>query len=335
MNNHCDNAREALIDLEDAIAKRKKIREALCCHLPFQDQCTEDKWAQLSARCWVYATPHPEEYLEQVESGPQAPPNLLKAQSKASVLVDRWFEHVRENGDYFEFSEDDLPKPEEKELLFEYITRLGEMNVAGDLTSKPKHRALHCFLHFLRQGHTDEEIAFLEQILPVKHDIHHGVIRRLIHPQERPLSVEIVGAILENLAQRGIRGRPNARQNCLEALILCWMCLGIAKLRLPAQIEDLHATPISGLHQSNHILKLHTLFGSQPITLTEHSYRCISEMVARSQASGSGMILQGKLSVLRRSFADVVHTVDPTGRLGKITSRSFLTLPHYAGRWRR
>lgn len=334
MSEYFNQARQALIELENAISRRKKTRETLCSYLPFQEECNEDQWDQLSARCWIYATPHPEEYLEQIGNIPWSSPHLC-SQLEASIALEHWIEHLSEIGDYFEFSPHALPNPDEQESLGRYIVRLEEMSTAGHLASKSDYRALHSFLHFLRQKYPDEKIAFLEQILPAKHSIYHGVIKRLITNQERPLSVEIAGAILKALVQRSIQGRPNARHNFAEALALCWMCLSIAKLRLPARLEDLHATPILSLKKQERMLELPTLFGRQPIELTEHFYHYISAICGLSRGSQTATILKGQLSALRRSFADVVQEVDPTGKLGKITFLSFLAPPHYAGRWRR
>lgn len=211
------------------------------------------------------------------------------------------------------------------------------MFAVGQLTTKRERRAFHCFLHYLRQENIDEEVAFLEQILPAKHDVHDGVIRRIISHQERPISIEVAGDILQNLAHKCAQGRPDARHNCAEALALCWMCLAVGRLRLPVRLADLQATMLSALRQIDGLpnLYLHTLFGWQAIKLPEHSNRFLIAMCELSRSEGAKTMLRGHFSVLRRSLEGAVREADPEGKLGKITFSTFLAPPHYAGQWRR
>lgn len=90
MNKYFEEARQVLIELDATIARKKELRERLCTRLPFGEQCSEDQWNQLNGRCWIYGTPHPEEYLEQRMAAPAVLPKMNYAESDALSVIAQW-----------------------------------------------------------------------------------------------------------------------------------------------------------------------------------------------------------------------------------------------------
>ena len=122
------------------------------------------------------------------------------AKSFAEKHYNSWSDYIREEGVYLDFNANDLPPPLKNEILNEYIVRLSQQVEAIGWGPKKQERATKAFLHYLRIKNKQAEIAFIEHIFPEKCDLRAAKIIRIIRPQVHPISKEIAGTIIRELA---------------------------------------------------------------------------------------------------------------------------------------
>jgi len=312
-------------------SRLQKITEELITDI---DQAKKNQWEKAEeALFWIHGTT---EIWEAFELEKWLFADLSLSETAKSPAIDKylaWEDHIRECGDYTDFTGDDLPKPQEKEILIDYIIRLSRMIESGGWGSKKQRFALKSFLHFLRKHNHQEEVAFIEHIFPKKMNLFHGKIIRKIHPQALSIPQEIAAAIIKELAIKCACGRQNARHHAGEALALIWLCLSSARIRLPRTLESVHWIEKGALVFNKEYPELlaPSFFGSHPVRIGERIARFLQEAANIPSKSNRNTILQTPLPDLRKSLNAAIRRCNLPAGLGEITFVSFLSSPHPYG----
>ncbi len=306
-------------------------------------------------RCWIYFTDH----IGKILAAPL--PTYCKktpaSQLLAIKLYTEWQSYIETSAEpeslyseYFcnsnEFPRYGLQPPKKKEILDEYLRRLGKEITLGKAPLHLKERCLRSFLDYLRNNLTSVEIAFLEHIFPAEMEIRESygydwgitkkgreqqkvprsLILRRVQPQEYPIPIKTAAAVLERLSDRIITGRPNSKQTSAEVLGLCWLCLTAARLRLPVEVKDLRCLSPTCLNRAKSdtlpTINLPTLFGELAVPISNYLWNFLATF------PGKNALFQATEPSLYRTLKSVIWTL-PSGMVeGKITFATFLASPH-------
>jgi len=240
-----------------------------------------------------------------------------------------------ENGEYHDFSQQNIPTPEQIENLYDYILGLSFLIETEGWGCKKRKLAIRSFLFFLRRTIPEKEIAFLEQIFAANMDLKHGSLIRLIKPQVYPLSEEVAAEIIQVLLRGVLYERANAQLKKAEALALCWLCLGLSRLRLPSSLELLHKIPSDAITRKNKksMILIPTIFGPQKLQISHRVAKYLKAIAKIPSSSSRNSIIQSSLHDLRRVLNSAIKKVDLPENIGEITFLSFTSHPHYAGKY--
>lgn len=183
----------------------------------------------------------------------------------------------------------------------------------------------------MRAENEQEQVAFIEHIVPRKRDLRAGRIIRKILPQVHPIPKEVASAIIRELAFQCANGRKNARHHAGEALALLWLCLSATRIRWPRTLESVHVIERGAMiFQDEHsALLVPSMFGPYPVRIggkVERFLRAIGNIPSKNPRS---TILQTSLPDLRKPFNAALKRVNPNPSLEEITFLSFLSYLHH------
>jgi hypothetical protein len=335
MVSHIENARQILANLEADVRERGKIWTKLTGTAASpENHPANNQWRDHESRCWIYASTSPEQFMM-----PENKDSEVKTieTADAAAMTKKWAKYIRAIRSPDEFDAGHLVQAEDGESLGDFIIRLQTLRTSGQISTQRGRPALHSFLNYLRQAYPDERVAFIEEIFPTRSEIADGRIKRLITPQRRPLSEEKAAAIIKTMIDTAIRGRPNSRKNCMEALALCWICLAVARLRHPVLLDDLYQVPVRTLFSKDDpsTLRLPTHFGRQQLQASSYFSRFLSELCLHAQSEDAVTLPTSCPQTLRRSLNRAIDSAGFKNDLKDISFLSFLSLPHQAGVHRR
>lgn len=187
-------------------------------------------------------------------------------------------------------------------------------------------RAFKSFLAYMHNL-SNEEIAFLEQIFPVKMDICHGRIIRKIAPEVYPIPQETARNLLVELAKMCRYSRPNAQLTAAESLGFCWLCLACSRLRLPVNLKTIWATKATALHLDDEFptLLVPTLFGDRKIRISHRIAKFLYALSCIPSKKSRETILQRPFRSLTRTFDIALKNAAPKPEYGNITYVSLLS----------
>lgn len=199
---------------------------------------------------------------------------------------------------------------------------------------KKQRRALKSFLHFLREDYCQEDVAFIEHIFPKKIDLRAGRIIRKIRPQVFPISHQIAGTIIKELAYQCAFGRANARHHACEALALIWMCISSSRIRWPRSLESIHKLSVDAIVCDKKYPELiaPSFFGPHPIRIGSRVARYLQEVAGIPSNNQRNTVLQTSLSDLRKPLDTAIKKAKLCSTLGEITYLTFLSYPHSFGK---
>lgn len=321
-------------DLITSIDQVKEVWNGIRKDNPDFEQVSEDSWTSKEARLWMHGET---KTLEAMELERWLFVELPISQTAKSIAMDNylaWGDHLREDGSYEDFIVHDLPKPQEEETLSDYIINLSRRVEENGWETKEQKLALHSFLHFLREDYHQEDIAFIEHIFPKKMDLRADRIIRKVPQQIYPISHEIAGAIIKELAYQCCSGRENARHHAGEALGLIWLCIATSKIRLPRTLESVHKLGADAIvFKENHAaLHVPSIFGTYPVRIGNQVATFLAALANIPSKETRKAILQTSLPDLRKPLKTAIKKVNPPQDLGKITFLTFLSYPHHFGK---
>lgn len=333
INKNCLEFEPIIKDWFDDIEKTKKIWEEIRTLNPDFEQVSEDHWQQKEACFWLHGETDTWK-ANKLEEWLMIAPSLSEtAKSIALKHYLKWENHIREEGDYFDFSANDLQSPEEKEILVDFILKIAEQVEKKGWGNKKQTRAKKSFLHFLRDKYK-KEVAFIEHIIPEKNGLRSGSIIRLIPPQVYPISQEIAASIIKELAYQSCYGRSNSRHHNLEALILILMSVSASRIRWPRTLESVHEIKKNALifkDESKELL-IPSVFGNRSLEISNRFGMLIQAVSNIPSKKTRKTILQTSLPDLRKTLRSAIKKVNPPKEVGDITFLTFLSHPHYFGK---
>jgi hypothetical protein len=328
-------ARVVLNDLEATLEKAKAIWNQIDTDNPQVSDTHNNEWQKKKARCWLHGGTDLIETneLEKWLFDNPFPSNI--SQENAAKCVTCWEEWLELKEAYYEpFEEFVFEKPKDDETLIQFITRLANLVEKERKGARLEWRALKSFLSYLRQM-PQEQVAFIEQIFPEKMGFSGKQIIRKIAPEVYPLDPETAAAILIELAEQCRFGHTNAQQGAAESLGLCWLCLTASRLRLPTQLELIHATKINAIEFGKDfpILQVPTLFGNRPVSISQRVAKFLAALAKIPSKTQRQTILHTPLRSLNRTLDRALETLR-LHSLGNITYATFLSHPHHFGNHR-
>lgn len=301
---------------------------------PDFEQVSEKNWETKESLLWIHGETKTFEITELERWLYREPPLSQTAMSDANDNYLAWIDHIREDGTYSEFDSNNLPKPEGKEPLSDYIIRLSKTVEEKGWGTKKELRALKSFLHFLREDYHQEDIAFIEHIFPKKIELRGGRIIRKVPPQVHAIPVEVAGDIIKKLAYRCAYGRQNSRDNAGEALALLWLCIASARIRWPRTLESVHEVRAAAVIRSEEFseFEVPSIFGPCRVRIGSYVSKFLLKIAEISSKSSKDTIFQTPLPDLRKHLRQVIREIDLPAHFGDVTFLTFLSSPHYWGR---
>lgn len=331
MSKELEPLKEILHDFLAQMKKKEEIWKALGKNIAgtpgFGDEDI-DPWPLKEACYWIHGATDPYEAMELEKWLYHYPSSSITQNSKAWNHYREWEEFIREEGAYTDFRSSDLKEPERNETLGIYIERLAKCVEKHGWGDKKDRRALKSFLHYLRNYHHNEEIAFIEHIFPEKNDLKASKIIRRIRPQVNPISQEAVACILKELAHQAVNGRENAKHHAMEALALSWLCLLSSKVRLPKKLEQIHAIQAEALvfTNSHPDLMIPTLFGNLAVRASERHEKFFQAIAMIPSQTSRTTILSTSLPDLRKPLNTAIKRARLPSHLGEISFLPFCLL---------
>lgn len=325
----CEIINEWFADVEQV----KKTWEVIRALNPDFEQVSAESWQIKEASLWHHGETRPREANELERWLMVSPPMSKTANSLTIDHYTDWNEYILEKGVYADFNEGDLLKPQENESLIDFVLRLAQEIENTGWGKKKQERALKSFLHFLRDSNKQEEVAFIEHIIPEKNELQAGKIIRIIRPQVYPISKEIAAAIIKELAHQCAYGRPNARHHAGEALSLILICLSASRIRWPRSLESVHAIRNDALISTAEFpeLLVPSIFGPHPVRISQRVAKLLQAIVNIHSKMPRSTILETSLPELRKTLRSAIHKVNPPPEIGEITFVTFLSHPHHFG----
>jgi len=334
MKYNFDEAQAIVEDLQQEIEKKKQIRDEIKKLNPEWEQLSDEHWIEKKSRYWLHGATEIYESKE-LERWLFDTPHLSDtAKETASKCIQCWKEWLDQTDAYYGVFEDfELEQPLGKELLGDYIVRMAAIVEKEGKGARLEWRALKSFLAYMRKI-APEEIAFIEQIFSKKMDIHFGRIIRKISPEVYPVSQEIACEILCELANMGIKGRPDSLLSALESLGLCWLCLTTSRLRLPTFLEMVEKTKPSAICISGEYpnMLVPTLFGERKVRISARVAKFLLALSKIPSKKPRETILQIPKRSLTRTLNRAVQNCGVTSELGNITYMTMLSSPHIFGK---
>ena len=303
---------------------------------------SEEAWLQELDRHWVLC----EDGTTKLSKGSQSnlqggSPTEVKL---ASSLYGRWQEEVGEKPEF--------PAPRATERLDDYCCRLAAEIGENKVPTQPKERCLRSFLSYVRTVLPSPESVFLEHIFPEEMEIREhsdwtrmptpggeelkqvprSMILRRVHPRGYPIPISWAACILRVLADRVFQGRPDSQRTSAVVLGLCWVCLTVARLRLPVRVRDLLQLSSSCLTAGSPTtlptMKIPTMFGERAIPIPKTLWSFLDAL------QHNGVLFNRTEKSLYRELARAVIAL-PEGLLqGRIGFQTFLIFPHEFGNHR-
>lgn len=334
MSKDCSELQAIIEELIADIEKVKEIWSGIRADNPTFEQVSEENWESKEALLWMHGATETLEANELERWLFVKPPLSETAKSDANDNHLAWIDHIREDGIYSEFDVNDLPKPLEKESLINYVIRLSQIVEENGWGTKKQRRALKSFLHFLREDYCQEDVAFIEHIFPKKIDLRAGRIIRKIRPQVFPISHQVAGTIIKELAHQCAFGRANARHHAGEALALVWFCISSSRIRWPRSLESVHGLSVDAVVYDKEYPELlaPSFFGSHPVRIGNRVDRFLQAVARIPSKSQRNTILQTSLPDLRKPLNNAIQNAKLSFKLGEITYLTFLSYPHYFGK---
>lgn len=331
------NCSELQAIIEELIADIEKVKEIWCgirTDNPTFEQVSEENWESKEALLWIHGETKTFKANELERWLFAEPPLSETAKSDANDNYLTWIDHLREDGIYSEFDVDDLSKPLKKESLINYVIRLSQIVEENGWGTKKQRRALKSFLHFLREDYSREDVAFIEHIFPQKIDLRGGRIIRKIRPQVFPISHQVAGSIVKELAKQCASGRANARHHAGEALALIWLCLSSSRIRWQRSLESVHGLSVDAIVYDKEYPELlaPSFFGPYPVRIGNRVARFLQAVARIPSKSQRNTILQTSLPDLRKPLNTAIRNAKLSSELGEITYLTFLSYPHYFGK---
>lgn len=356
-----DDVTKILCQLQEDLEKKKHFYESTRLLNPNFSPVSEDSYRKELARCWIYGTDDIGTIL--MAPLPKIPFQSDVSKSLASTHYSDWQTILESNAspdslyiEYFldaeEFPEYHLEEPDNKETLYDYITRLQDIVENKEKIPFYWERALSSFLNYLRQTNPKKQIAFLELIFPEDMEIRRittykevktgkltsklqkfscGQIARKIPPSVHPIFIVTAADIIRELVNTVLEGKQNARLGAAEALGMCWICLTCARLRVPIALNDLISLPAKALERSSDIklplLSLPTIFDCLPVPCSETIWRCLKALSEIPGAQPRLTIFQSSEESLYRTLRRTKQKLGIGQTKGEITYKSFLSHP--------
>jgi hypothetical protein len=311
-----DEAQGIILDLQKELECQRQFSGGFQRMNPCCEELQDPYFIAKESRCWLHGATEILEANELERWLFERPPLSDTAKEKASKCIKYWKEWLAQTGAYYEpFDDFELEKPLK-----------GEVEGKG---SRLEWRALKCFLAYMRNI-APEEIAFIEQIFPKKMGFSGTRIIRLINPEVYPISQEVAGDILRELARFATQGRLNGILTALESLGLSWLCLTASRLRLPTHLEMIEQTKVSAisLDGENPTINIPTLFGDRKIRISKRVANFLIALFKIPSKSTREMILQSPRRSLTRTFDRAMQSCEVNSALGNITYVTLLSPPH-------
>jgi len=337
MNNPLEEAQSILSNLKSELSKQRTWCSEVQSLNPDFEELSEEHWLKKQAQCWLHGGTDIREKNELDSWLFDKPPLSDTANEKASKCIKCWKVWLKQNDQYYvDFKEFELEKPKKNEILYHYITRMAALVESEGKGARLQWRALKSFLAYMKNI-APEEIAFIEQIFPKKMDLQFGKIIRKIPAEVYPISQEVAGDILRELARLALKGRANSRQSAIESLGLCWMCLTASRLRLPTYLEMIEKIKVSAINIKGKYPFIHipTLFGPRKVRISKrvaHFLLAISRLPSKTPRET--ILLSPKRSLTRTLERAIENCALPKG-LGNITYLTLLSSPHHFGKYQR
>ncbi len=332
MDKDCSEVVKIITEWFDDIDEVKRIWEHIANLNPEFEQASEENWRKKEASLWLHGETRTFEAVEFEKWLMINAPIANMAITPVMGHLFQWKEHLREVGIYAEFSESDILPPLKNESLIDYVLRMAQTIENRGWGNKKQKRAAKSFLHFLREKH-EKGCAFIEHIIPEKNDLRAGKIIRIIRPQVYPISQEIAGAIVKEVANQCINGRANAQHHACEVFTLILMCVTSSRIRWPRTLESVHELPKKGLiiKKESAKLSIPSIFGPHRIQISNRVTKLITAISKIPSKTARKTILQTPLPDLRKTLRSVINKVNPPPEVGEITFLTFLSHPHYFG----
>lgn len=326
-------AQAVLNDLEYELQKYRNLWDQLKKDNPEFEPVSNENWGKKHAQCWLHGATELEESNALEKWLFDSPPLSNTAKENALKHIKAWKDELEQSDAYYAvFDEFELETPHKDEILYDYLCRIAALVEKEGKGARLEWRALKSFLAYMRYL-PPEEIAFIEQIFPQKMGIHFGQIIRKIPPEVYPISQEAAGAILFELAQMAIKGRPNSRLSALECLGLSWMCLTASRLRLPTYLERVTKTKALAISIDGEypIMLVPTHFGERKVRISARVAKFLIALAKTPSKTSRETILQSPPRTLTRTFDRALKNCELNPKLGNITFVTLLSPPHIFG----
>jgi hypothetical protein len=152
-------------------------------------------------------------------------------------------------------------------------------------------------------------------------------ITRFVQPSAYPVYVGNAAAIIKDLVDRVSKGRVDRRQTSAEVLALCWLCLSVARLRIPVNIKELLGLSWGCLVESDqYAIKLPTQYQEFEFPIPRFLGQYLN--VLQGEGKSSGKIFTRSENSLYRELKRVITSISDLRGIGGIGFEAFLTPPH-------
>jgi len=335
-NDPLEEAKEILNDLDYELENQRIIWKQIERDNPGFDPVSEENWKRNKAKSWFHGGTILREMNELERWLFDKPPLTKTAQKKAVQAYKNWRESLKPKGSdswgaYYSDNPDfEISSPQKNEILIEFIIRLARSVEADGIADPLQWRALNSFLGFLRKTRPTEEVAFIEEIIPVRKDVFYGKIIRVIQPEGYPIPQETAAEILIELARIcRTASRRDTQITAAESLGLCWLCLTSSRLRLPTHLTKINDTKAKALQIGKDlpILLVPTWFGDRPIKISHRISKFLSALSRIPSKTPREKILQRPPRSLTRMFDEALENISPNPEYGNITFVSLLSHP--------